>query len=44
MDDMEFNQAPRENLDTWDGLKSLITWGSVAIAIVLAIMAATLTG
>ncbi|MDW3207865.1 MAG: hypothetical protein R8L07_20205 [Alphaproteobacteria bacterium] len=44
MDDMEFSKAPRANLDTWDGLKKTITWSSVAIVIVLAIMAATLTG
>lgn len=44
MEDMEFNKAPRANLDTWDSLKKTITWSSVAIVIVLAIMAATLTG
>lgn len=40
---MEFEQAPRENLETWNILKKMITVSSIGIAIVLGLMAATLT-
>lgn len=44
MEDLEFNKAPRENLDTYSGMMKTIVWSSAAIAIALLIMAATLTG
>ncbi|MEQ8443328.1 MAG: hypothetical protein RIM33_13145 [Alphaproteobacteria bacterium] len=43
MDDLEFSKAPRENLETWDGVKKVILYSSIGIIIVLALMAATLT-
>jgi len=42
-DDLEFNKSPRENLDTWGGVKKLILYSSIFVVIVLVLMAATLT-
>ena len=42
-DDLEFNKSPRENLDTWGGVKKLILYSSIGVVIVLVLMAATLT-
>lgn len=44
MEDLEFIKAPRENLETWSGLKKLMIITVVGIAILLSVMAATLTG
>ena len=41
-DDLEFHNAPRQNLQTWDRLKSIIAFGSIAIIITLLLMAAFL--
>ena len=41
-DELEFKNAPRANLQTWDGLNKLIAISAVAIVIVLLLMAATL--
>ncbi len=40
---MEFEQAPRANVETWNTLKKMITVSTIAIAFVLLVMAATLT-
>jgi len=42
MDDMEFKNAPQANLQTWSGVGKLIAYSTVAVVIVLLIMAATL--
>ncbi|RVU38488.1 aa3-type cytochrome c oxidase subunit IV [Hwanghaeella grinnelliae] len=42
MDEMEFKKAPQANLQTWSGVGKMITISSIAIVILLAIMAATL--
>ena len=42
MDELEFKKAPQANLETWSGVGRLITYSTVAIVIVLLIMAATL--
>ena len=42
MDEMEFKKAPQANLQTWNGVGKLITISTVAILIVLALMAAAL--
>ncbi|WP_425403940.1 hypothetical protein [Hwanghaeella sp.] len=42
MDEMEFKKAPQANLQTWSGVGRMITISSIAIVIVLALMAATL--
>ena len=42
MDEMEFKKAPQSNLQTWSGVGKLIAWSTIAIVIVLLIMAATL--
>lgn len=42
MDELEFHGAPRQNLQTWDRLKSIITVSSVLIAVALLLMAAFL--
>lgn len=43
MQDLEYTKSPRDNLDTWTGLKSVAIKSMVAIIIVLALMAAFLT-
>ncbi len=42
MDELEFKKAPQANLQTWSGVGKLITFSTIAIVIVLLIMAATL--
>ena len=42
MEEMEFKKAPQANLQTWGGVGKMITISTIAIVIVLAIMAATL--
>ncbi len=44
MEDLEFSKAPRENIETWDLTKKLITVGSIVVILILAVMAITLTG
>ena len=43
MEKMEFEQAPRDHLQTWGHMKVLTTWCCVLVTATLAIMAATLT-
>lgn len=42
--ELEFNKAPRANIETYEGMLSLIKISSVGIVIVLALMAMFLTG
>ena len=42
-EDMEFTKAPQANLQTWHGVTRLITISGIAIAILMLIMAGTLT-
>lgn len=42
MEEMEFKKAPQANLQAWNGLGKTATISTVAIIIVLAIMAAAL--
>lgn len=44
MEELEYNKASREHLDTWKGLKKISLWVAAAVVTVLLIMAATLTG
>jgi len=44
MEDLEFSKAPRENIETWDLTKKLITVGSIVVILILVVMAITLTG
>jgi hypothetical protein len=39
---MQHLNAPEENLHTWNRVVKLITWSCIGIALLLAIMAATL--
>jgi hypothetical protein len=41
--DMQFKQAPKENLQTWEKVTKMFFWGSIGVAVLLAVMAATLT-
>ena len=40
---MDFEDAPRDHLQTWGHMKTLTTWTCVLVTGILAIMAATLT-
>ncbi|MBL24557.1 MAG: hypothetical protein CMM48_11740 [Rhodospirillaceae bacterium] len=40
--EMQFKQAPKENLDTWALLVKMTTWSCIGIAALLVILAATL--
>jgi len=40
--EMEFLQAPEENLRTWSRVIKIFTWSCVSIAILLLVMAAAL--
>ena len=40
--EMEYLHAPDENLRTWSRVVKMFTWGCISIAILLAVMAATL--
>jgi len=40
--EMEFLSAPQQNLQTWSHVVKLITFGCIGIALLLAILAATL--
>jgi|GEM_PF-3096322 len=42
MEEMEFKKAPQANLQTWAGVGRMIALSSIAIMVLLAIMAATL--
>lgn len=42
MEDLEFKKAPQANLQTWGGVGKMIAISTVAIVIVLLLMAATL--
>lgn len=39
---MEYLRAPQDNVQTWSGVVKLITWSTIAIVILLIILAATL--
>jgi len=41
--EMQHLRAPRENLDTWNRVTKLFLYSSIAIAILLSLMALTLT-
>lgn len=41
--EMQHRRAPQENLDTWDRVTKLFLYGCIAIAILLSMMALTLT-
>ena len=41
--EMQHLQAPRENLDTWNRVTKMFLYSCIAIAIVLSLMAVTLT-
>ena len=41
--EMQHLQAPRENLDTWDRVTKLFLYSCIAITVLLALMALTLT-
>lgn len=41
-EEMEYLRAPQDNIQTWSGVVKLITWSTIAIAILLVILAATL--
>ena len=43
MEQMEFEEAPRDHLQTWGHVKYIIVWSCIGIAALLLIMAATLT-
>jgi len=40
---MQYEDAPKHNLETWARLRFMITWGTVISALILLAMAATLT-
>jgi hypothetical protein len=42
MEKLAFENAPQENLQTWNRVVKLLVWGSVGTAALLLIMAATL--
>lgn len=42
MEKLAFENAPQENLQTWNLLVKLLIWGSAGTAILLLILAATL--
>ncbi|MTI10538.1 aa3-type cytochrome c oxidase subunit IV [Curvivirga aplysinae] len=42
MDQMEHLEASRDHVETWNNLTKLFVWGSVGIALVLAVMGLTL--
>ena len=41
--DMEFTKAPQDFIGTWNGLKKMMTIGTICVVIVLGLMALTLT-
>ena len=43
MHKLEFQDAPRANLQTWSMLTKLLGWGAAAIAVFLLILAAAMT-
>lgn len=43
LEPMEHTNSSRDHLETWSNLTKLFVWGSAITAVVLLIMAATLT-
>jgi hypothetical protein len=39
MQDLEFSKAPREHLDTWEGVKKFGVMTSIAVIVILAFLA-----
>ncbi|MGE4219293.1 MAG: aa3-type cytochrome c oxidase subunit IV [Alphaproteobacteria bacterium] len=40
--EMQFLRAPKEHLETWHGVGRFVLYGSIGVAVLLLLMAATL--